>query len=191
MYLYNIYIPAMAATVEGQDRVIATAQQILKSLNTSKDATEDMIFILSNFDNRLSNITDLLSTTGNCKADDRFGAAENLILHWDSSRHSLPWEESPDEADEYLGAVDEILRLTEDLTIQSQGDMVDRAENVLQLAMSRLEDEFRQILIRNTVPFDAEKLYGSVRRVSISLGSNDGEIEDFGSFGEDDRRSFC
>ncbi|KAM7471517.1 hypothetical protein LguiA_009700 [Lonicera macranthoides] len=180
----------MAATVDGQDRVIATAQQILKSLNTSKDATEDMILILSNFDNRLSNITDLLSTTGNCKADDRFGAAENLILHWDSSSNSLPWEESPEEADEYLRAVDEILRLTEDLMIQSQGDMVDRADNVLQLAMSRLEDEFRQILIRNTVPFDAEKLYGSVRRVSISLGSNDGEIEDFGSFGEDDRSSF-
>lgn len=195
----------MATTIEGQDRVLAAAQQIVKSLNINKNATEDMILILSSFDNRLSNITDLMSTGGgkapdadadanDYKIDAQFEAAEKVILRWDSnggesSRHSLPWEDSPDEAAEYLAAVDEILQLTEDFSFQSDGEIMDRAENALQLAMSRLEDEFRHILIRNTVPLDADRLYGSIRRGSLSFASHDGEIEEFESFGEDDQGS--
>ncbi|KAL6973052.1 hypothetical protein U1Q18_027227 [Sarracenia purpurea var. burkii] len=190
----------MAATIEEQDRVMATAKQIVKSLNTSKDATQDMILIFSSFDNRLSNITSLMSNAdgggGDRQADARFEAAEEVILRWDSnsessSRHSLPWEDSPDEAAEYLAAVDDILQLTEDLTIKSESEILDRAESALQLAMSRLEDEFQHILVRNTVPLDAERLYGSIRRVSLSFASNDGEIEDFESFSEVDQGSYC
>ncbi|KAJ4712567.1 Exocyst subunit Exo70 family protein [Melia azedarach] len=62
---------------------------------------------------------------------------------------------------------------------------MDRAESAIQLAMSRLEDEFRHILISNTIPLDADRLYGSIRRVSLSFAANDGEIdEEFESFGE-------
>ncbi|XP_059640027.1 exocyst complex component EXO70B1-like [Cornus florida] len=189
----------MAATVEGQDRVMATAQQIVKSLNTSKDAAEDMIMIFQSFDNRLSSITDLMSGTkiGDCETDSRFDAAEKIVLRWESnselSRHSLPWEDLPDEAAEYLSAVDEILQLTEDLNGGggSESEIMDRAEIALQMAMSRLEEEFRHILIRNTVPLDADRLYGSIRRVSLSFASNDVEIESFDSFGEIDQLGYC
>ncbi|PON77318.1 Exocyst complex protein [Parasponia andersonii] len=175
----------------GEDRVLATAQQIVKRLNPPKEVREDMLLILSSFDNRLSNITDLINGE-DARTEDRFEVAEKVILRWDSnseaSRHSIPWEDSPDEAAEYLTAVDEILNLMDGLSIQSGNEFVDRAENAIQLAMSRLEDEFRHILIRNTVPLDAERLYGSIRRVSLSFASNDGEIDDeFESFGEDDR----
>ena len=44
--------------------------------------------------------------------------------------------------------------------------------------MSKLEDEFRHMLIRNTVPLDVERLYGSIRRVSLSFASNDGDIDE-------------
>lgn len=188
----------MAATIEGQDRVLATAQQIVKSLNMNTKATEDMILILSRFDNRLSNITDLMdggSDDANINA--QFERAEKIILQHDaggagepSSRNSLRWEESPEEASEYLAAVDLIIQLTEDLNVEPDGDdeIMDRAENALQLAMSRLEDEFRHILIRNTVPLDADRLHGSVRSVSRSFPSNDGEIEDeLQSYGDDDQ----
>ncbi|XP_057972355.1 exocyst complex component EXO70B1 [Malania oleifera] len=180
----------MAATVDGEDRVMATAQQIVKSLNTSKDVTDDMILIFSSFDNRLSNISTLISGDAASKHD-LFVAAEKVILRWDaapedSSRH---WEDSPDDAAEYLSAVDDILRLTEDLSINSDaaGEIADRAETALQLAMSRLEDEFRLVLVRNTVPLDADRLYGSIRRVSLSFAANDGEIEDFESFADNDQ----
>lgn len=187
----------MAATIEGQDRVLATAQQIVKSLNINTKATEDMILILSSFDNRLSNITDLMEgAAGGEEMDHRFETAERVILRHDSgglgqasSRNSSPWEESSTEAAEYLEAVDAIIKLTEDLNIQSDYDseIMDRAENALQLAMSKLEDEFLHILIRNTVPLDVDRLYGSIRKGSLSFPSNEIEIGDeFESYREDD-----
>lgn len=175
----------------GEDRVLATAQQIVKSLNTPKEVREDMLLIFSSFDNRLSNISNLINGEDSKAGEDRFEAAEKVIFRWDSnseaSRHSVHWEDSS-LTEEYLTAVDDILNLIEDMSIRSSPEFVDRAEKAIQLAMSRLEDEFRQILIRNTVPLDSERLYGSIRRVSLSFASNDGEIDDdFESFGELDR----
>ncbi|KAI3820671.1 hypothetical protein L1987_08219 [Smallanthus sonchifolius] len=188
----------MAATIEGQDRVLATAQQIVKSLNMNTQATEDMILILSRFDNRLSNISDLMEDgAGGSKINQQFERAEKIILLHDSggagepsSKNSSPWDESTEETSEYLAAVDLIIQLTEDLNIESEGgdEIIDRAENALQLAMSKLEDDFRHALIHNTVPLDADRLYGSVRSVSRTFPSNDGEIEDEPErFGEDDQ----
>ncbi|MBA0735591.1 hypothetical protein Gogos_019426 [Gossypium gossypioides] len=182
----------------GEDRVMAAAQQIVKSLNTAKEVREDMLLIFSSFDNRLSNITNLIKKDSDCTGV-RFDAAEKVILRWDSSssnpdtsRHSLPWEDSPHEAAEYLSAVDEILKLVVDVSIRSDNEIMDRAEAAVQLAMSRLEDEFRLILIRNTVPLDAEGLYGSIRRVSLSFAANEGEIDEvFESFGEVDSVRGC
>ena len=59
------------------------------------------------------------------------------------------WQESPNKAAEYLAAVDELLKLTEDKDEDEDEDR-DRDEIRIQLAMSRLEGEFRHILIRNT-----------------------------------------
>ncbi|KAL5748324.1 hypothetical protein ACOSQ2_025621 [Xanthoceras sorbifolium] len=164
----------------GEDRVLATAQQIVKSLNTPKEVREDMLLIFSSFDNRLSNIGDLVN--GDSSGSNRLESAEKIIHRWDSNSN---WEESPEEVAEYLDAVDEILQLVDDLSIRNDSEIMDRADSAIQLAMSHLEDEFRHILIRNTIPLDADRLYGSIRRVSLSFAVNDGEIEDeFESFGE-------
>ncbi|KAI7727417.1 hypothetical protein M8C21_020422 [Ambrosia artemisiifolia] len=142
----------MAATVEPKDRVLATAQQIVKSLNINSQATEDMINILSRFDNRLSNITDLLDD--DTKFNAQFQQAEDIILRHDSQEQGS----HDDDDSDYLSAVDLIINLIENLTAQSEGNIkiIDRAENALQLAMSKLEDDFRHVLIHNTVPLDAD-----------------------------------
>lgn len=182
-----------------EDRVLATAQQIVKSLNTPKEVREDMMLIFSSFDNRLSNIKTVM-TDQNDALLARLEAAETVIHRWDggndSSRHSssssgnhhrsssfsLSFDGSPDEATEFLSAVDEIISLLVDLSSENKPDMVDRADSALQMAMSLLEDEFRRVLIRNTVPLDAERLYGSMRRVTLSFA--DGDVtEDFENFG--------
>ncbi|KAJ7956052.1 Exocyst subunit Exo70 family protein [Quillaja saponaria] len=183
----------------GEDRVLATAQQILKNLNAPKEVTEDMLLIFSSFDNRLSNITNLINGGDSKSAKDedldRLDAAEKIILRWDPSnsedgcRHSFTLLDSVDDVAEYFSAVDDILRLMNQISIQPSDDsnqaMMERVENAIQLAMARLEDEFRHVLIRNTLPLDADRLYGSIRRVSLSFACNDGEIgEDFESFGE-------
>ncbi|TYJ99255.1 exocyst complex component EXO70B1 [Cucumis melo var. makuwa] len=174
---------------------MATAQQILNSLNTPKDVRDDMLLIFSSFDNRLSNITSLVNSGDSKKEEDRFEAAEKVILRWDSghgaSRNSINWEDSPDEAAEYLTAVDDIIQWIDDLSIRSDSaEIVDRAENAIQIAMSRLEDEFRHMLIRSTVPLDADHLYGSIRKVSLSFASHDSENSDeFESFADAHRGS--
>ena len=53
---------------------------------------------------------------------------------------------------------------------------MDRAYSAIQHAMSQLEDKFQHILIQNTVPLDAERLYGSIRRSSLSFPVNDAKI---------------
>lgn len=185
-----------------EDRVLATAQQIVKSLNTPKEVREDMLLIFSSFDNRLSNIKTVMTNQEEDHNDAllaRLEAAETVIHRWDggndSSRHSssssgnhrcssfsLSFDESPEEATEFLSAVDEIISLLEDLSSENKPDLMDRADSALQMAMSQLEDEFRRILIRNTVPLDAERLYGSMRRVSLSFADGD-VVEDFENFG--------
>ncbi|KAL1201706.1 Exocyst complex component EXO70B1 [Cardamine amara subsp. amara] len=185
-----------------EDRVLATAQQIVNSLNTPKEVREDMLLIFSSFDNRLSNIKTSMTNQEEDQNDAliaRLESAESVIHRWDggndSSRHSssssgnhrcssfsLSFDESPEEASEFLSAVDEIITLLEDLSSENKPDLVDRADSVLQMAMSQLEDEFRRILLRNTVPLDADRLYGSMRRVSLSFADGD-VVEDFENFG--------
>ncbi|KAF9603901.1 hypothetical protein IFM89_038620 [Coptis chinensis] len=42
------------------------------------------------------------------------------------------------------------------------------------MAMLRLEEEFRGVMIRNVLPFDEERICGSIRRISLSVVSKDG-----------------
>ncbi|KAG0494936.1 hypothetical protein HPP92_005930 [Vanilla planifolia] len=196
---------AAAARVDGQDKVIATAQQIVKSLATSKNAAEDMIRILSGFDDRLSSMNELFPSTGSgCSSptaavgdrrteacdggDPRFAAAEEVILRWEAS-DSLLWEASADEVVEYLEAVDEVIFLLE--AEMWREEYRSRGEIALQVAMARLEDEFRHLMIRNTVPLDAESLHSSMSRVSLSFTSDAGDaIEDFdGSVDEEQQHA--
>ncbi|CAL0330090.1 unnamed protein product [Lupinus luteus] len=179
----------------GEDRVLATAQQIMKSLNTPKDVREDMLLIFSTFDNRLSGISDLIKGEESNNNDlQRFQAAEKVIRRWDPSlfhgpsRHFNSLLDSRNDAVEYFSAVDEIMNFVEKLSVapppscdgMSGQVMVERAENAIQLAMSRLEDELRHALIRNAVPPNAERLRGSVKRVSLSFASHSDEnLESF------------
>ncbi|KAL2934493.1 Exocyst complex component EXO70B1 [Bienertia sinuspersici] len=181
----------MATTVEGEDRVLATAQHIVKSLKTSKDVTDDMLLILSTFDNRLSNISDLVGGGGGTSSSNnnslsseisRLDCAEKVIFRHENPFHVLS---SPDDSCEFLAAVDELLELISDLKIQDNPSFIDRAESVVQSAMSKLEDELRRVLSRSAVPVDADRLYGSIHRVSLSFASHDGDLideEEFGNF---------
>lgn len=199
------------AAIEGDERVIATAQQIVRSLATTETMTKDMLRILSNFDNRFSSMTERLGDAAGSDIEERLASAEEMVLRWDSSsseavRQSMIWEGPPDEAASYLQAVDEVQRLMESLESLSLtendnddndnnningGELLDRAQNVLQIAMARLEDEFHNILVQQSEIFEPERLgdriRGPVSRVSFcsshhedlpdvaSISSGDGE----------------
>nr|XP_027061778.1 exocyst complex component EXO70B1-like [Coffea arabica] len=175
-------------STDGEQKVLAAAQHILKSLNSSANInTDDMILLFSSIDARFANLSNIMQTSSasaaaaaaspsstsspsvvaggsggaggwddnmssfspNSQADLQLEAAEELIHRWDSNSDEFV-------IDAYFQAVDYVIQLMEDLALESVE--LERVENALQLAMSRLEEEFRHTLIQNTVPLDVERI---------------------------------
>ncbi|CAA0829465.1 exocyst subunit exo70 family protein D1 [Striga hermonthica] len=87
-------------------------------------------------------------------------AAERVILRWDSSasedaRDRMIFAGDRVEIDRYLDAVDE---LQKSMSAATLSDSPSAASPTLQIAMARLEDEFRNILLSHTSPIEAELL---------------------------------
>ncbi|KAL9247519.1 hypothetical protein vseg_020945 [Gypsophila vaccaria] len=156
-------------TVEGEDRVLATAQHILNSLGTSKDVTDDMLLILSSFDHRLSSISSHPSSLLH-----RLSSAESTVLRLSDT---LLFD-SPLDSSSFLSAVDTLLSLTSSSS-SSSGDILRRADSSLHSAISKLQDELRRLILSHTLPLDADSLFSSISRAthpesySIPLVSRD------------------
>ncbi|PWA35168.1 exocyst complex protein Exo70, Cullin repeat-like-containing domain protein [Artemisia annua] len=91
--------------------------------------------------------------------------AEQIILRWDSTasedaRVRMIFEGDRDEIDRYLHAVDQIQRSMDNTTLSE--DESKKVNNTIQIAMARLEDEFRNILITNSTPIETESLTDSI-----------------------------
>ncbi|KAM0839069.1 hypothetical protein ACQ4PT_060556 [Festuca glaucescens] len=172
-----------AVAVIGNDKVLAAAQHIVKSLATSKNAADDMIRILSGFDHRLSTITsDLFPSPSPSHSHSQshsrspsdpdtdpaslaaFDAAEQLIHLWDTTPEALVFEAPEEDAAHYLAAVDAAV---DHLAAGGPAAASGRAGVAVQLAMARLEDELRHLMLRHAVPLDASGLYCSLRRLSL------------------------
>ncbi|KAM2956388.1 hypothetical protein FF2_023512 [Malus domestica] len=95
------------------------------------------------------------------------------------------WDSSPNESLEYMKAVEEARRLIERLERScldkndEEYEVLDRAHDVLQTAMARLEEEFKYMLVQNRQPFEPEHM---------SFRSSEDDIVDGSSiisFGDD------
>ncbi|KAL7140416.1 hypothetical protein ABFS83_09G119500 [Erythranthe nasuta] len=92
-------------------------------------------------------------------------AAEKIILRWDSTasedaRDKMIFNGDRHEVDRYLDAVDELQKSMASVALS---DSTSAASSTLQIAMARLEDEFRNILISHTSPIEAESLSESTQ----------------------------
>ncbi|EOY27297.1 Exocyst subunit exo70 family protein D2 [Theobroma cacao] len=94
--------------------------------------------------------------------------AEKIILRWDSTaseeaRERMIFETDRQEADLYLQAVDEIQRSLSNASISSSSnnaaDDQSKVNTTIQIAMARLEDEFRNILITHTSALETDSLF--------------------------------
>ncbi|CAM8980637.1 unnamed protein product [Rhodiola kirilowii] len=183
----------MAKSADGDERVLAAAQQIMKSLGTSKNMKEDMMFILSNLGPRFKDMEGKLSSgTGKGELEEKLDAAEVVIMEWDADSgvrgqcflFSGSCKEEVKKS--YLSAVDDVLRVVEELReAENDEDLLKRAESVVSIAMAKLEDEFRYVLVSNTVALDADDLYESMRRLSNSFGSDSAHSVEFENSEED------
>lgn len=184
----------MAGSTKEDDVVIATAHQIVRNLAVDKSAADDMLRILSTFDNRFSSINfnqhsstasgdavsaDTYGTTEECvivEADDdedvdetridiqsRVDRASEVIYSHNSGLHDVIFE--------YLQHIDDLIWIVNNIDMNSYSDLIQYAEYLIQLAMIRLEDEFRLIMIKNTLPLDASGMNRSFDILSLSYAS--------------------
>ncbi|CAA7024636.1 unnamed protein product [Microthlaspi erraticum] len=102
--------------------------------------------------------------------------AERIILRWDSAasgetRGKMIFQSDRDEVDRFLRAVDEIQRTLSSLSFSSPSsssasaasaavdDHEVKANSAIQIAMARLEEEFRSILLSHTSVFEPDSLF--------------------------------
>ncbi|CAI9114455.1 OLC1v1015182C1 [Oldenlandia corymbosa var. corymbosa] len=113
-------------------------------------------------------------------------SAQKIILRWDSTaseeaRDKMIFDGDRQEIDKYLHAVDEIQRSLESCNISSSSsssaghdggdDHAVQPNNAIQIAMARLEDEFRNILIAQTSPVPEADLLADLN-ASFAGGSS-------------------
>lgn len=90
--------------------------------------------------------------------------AERIILRWDSTtseeaKENLIFQSDRDEVDRYLQAVDEVQRLVSSVSISDSHHHHEvKARSTIQIAMARLEDELRNILLSQTSTFEPDSL---------------------------------
>ncbi|CAH2036636.1 unnamed protein product [Thlaspi arvense] len=93
-----------------------------------------------------------------------FESAERIILRWDSTtseeaKENLIFQSDREEVDRYLRAVDEVQRHISSVSISDeQGSHEVKASSTIQIAMARLEDELRNILLSQISTFEPDSL---------------------------------
>ncbi|XVE54691.1 hypothetical protein DITRI_Ditri03aG0102300 [Diplodiscus trichospermus] len=157
-------------TNEGDLHVVAAAHHVVKALGATKNLSADLRKILIDLDAHLSMITSNIDSKGGrgfVDVEERLKQAERKIMSWESDQ-AMIWDSGPGEASEYLEAVDEIQTLIDglqDLSVnenRKRKELLHSAVSVLQVAMSRLEEELIHLLVQHRQQFEPK--YMSSRR---------------------------
>lgn len=90
--------------------------------------------------------------------EERLGILHEKIANFDSDQ-SMIWDRDSDEASEFLQVVDEMQQLFDELmTSRGNTKLLGYADNTLQMAMARLEEEFVNLLIQYKQPLELEHM---------------------------------
>lgn len=166
----------------GEEKLIAVARHIAKTLGHSDSMTDDIFQIFSTFDGRFSRekLSDHHPTMAGesspaAALDDCLSSLHRQISH--SLSFDQPLWLDPTVSSAFLDAVDDLIATIRDFTPLAAGNKsvagsLDRAEDLLQQALFRLEDEFRGIIHRVTDSFD------SVRPRSLESSDSDSDGDD-------------
>ncbi|XWS51229.1 hypothetical protein CRYUN_Cryun12cG0158600 [Craigia yunnanensis] len=115
--------------------------------------------------------------------EERLKQAERKIVSWESDQMMI-WDSGPREASEYLEAVDEIQTLIDGLRGLSvnenrkQKELLHRAVSVLQMAMSRLEEELIHILVQHRQQFKPKHMSSCSTRRDVVYYESFVSVED-------------
>lgn len=144
----------------GEEKLLAVARHIAKTLGqTNHNMTDDILQIFSNFDGRFSK--ENLSDSAPRNDTIRYTALEQTLNNLDRRvSHHLSSEIPTAASAEFLTAVDELVAIIEDWSPLSDDKTVGacllRAEDILQQAMFRAEEEFRSLMELGGASFNGE-----------------------------------
>lgn len=191
---------ATTTVMEAEEDLIAAAQQIVRALESKMNLTDDARKILANLGSQLSNITRVSENqdeefeeeeeeVGHSEIEQQLDKIQDKVMNWENDQSVMIWDCGPEEAYDYIKAVDEARRLIEILENRSSNNSSEdvaslhRAHDILQTAMARLEEEFKHLLVQNRQPFEPEHMsFRSTEDDIIEAGSvissGDDSLED-------------
>ncbi|KAI3440120.1 Exocyst subunit Exo70 family protein [Psidium guajava] len=182
----------------GEEKLFAVARHIAKTLGRDESMADDILQIFSNFDGRLSR--DKLSPSDKAAAaadnprayaalDRALNALEHQISHFVTSDNPI-WADAAD-ASAFLDAVDELISVVRDWSSASATDKavlacLGRADDLMQQAMFRLEDEFRSLMEVGGESFELTRPYGRGElNGDLSFDYEDEDNDEQGGDGEE------
>lgn len=161
-----------------------------ESLQKSQTVTSSMVSILGSFDHRLSALETAMRPTqvrthairrAHENIDKTLKAAEVILGQFDLSRQAEAkiLRGPHEDLESYLEAIDQLRRNIEffssNRSFRSSDGVLNHANNLLAKAISKLEDEFRQLLTSYSKPLEPDHLLdclpNSLRPVSGSSGN--------------------
>ncbi|CAI9761117.1 unnamed protein product [Fraxinus pennsylvanica] len=125
--------------METEEELVAAAKQIMKPLEMKKNLMDDSKKILSNLCMQLCDITrekeqkdeGVKENDGLNEIEQQLDLIQDKVLSWERDQ-AIIWDCGPEEAYE--------------------------AHDVFQMAMARLEEEFKHLLVQNRQPFELEHM---------------------------------
>ncbi|KAH7845845.1 hypothetical protein Vadar_006653 [Vaccinium darrowii] len=178
--------------VEEEQDLVADAQRIVRALVTRRNLTRNSRKILADLGTQLCSISEITESKndeeeGLSEIEGRLNVVQNQVMNWEVDEYMI-WDCGSEEASEYIKAVDEAQKLTETLESScsnregEENKLLRRAHYVLNMAMVRLEKEFRHILVKNRQCFKLDTSFRSneedVETEGSFISSGDGSLED-------------
>ncbi|KAA8549468.1 hypothetical protein F0562_001152 [Nyssa sinensis] len=178
----------------GEEKLVAVARHIAKTLGQTDNMADDILQIFSNFDGRLrEKLSEKLGDEdprGCASLEHTLKSLERQITRYVAADRPI-WSDSAD-ASSFLDAVDELLGTIRDWTPMSSEKPVatclGRADDLLQQAMFRLEDEFKSLMERGGQSFDLTSYQNGEPAANYSFDSDEEDEDEDGEMiggGED------
>lgn len=167
----------------GEEKLIAVARHIAKTLGHTDNAmADDILQIFSNFDGRFREKLNgnLSGNDGGAALDQTLKTLDRRISRYFTGDEPI-WSDSAD-ASSFLDAVDELVAVIREWSAMADDKAVtsclDRAEDLLQQCMFRLEEEFKLLIERGGVESSGNAAGGGAGAASGGYLDSDSDSDD-------------